>query len=166
MAWETKASSSLNVQGQKRHRRIVSLGDSAAATENHQLLPLLAAACRHHLLSLIYPSFSPSCDWTSGSVVAVRFSILQLNLWQHRRRSVGSYVDSGPLGVDPLVPSPDLVSCRPGVLWCLCMGSFHLFSRETPWAKQSVWTVLFVRWRQLFVPMFWLVEVSAPWSEL
>jgi hypothetical protein len=43
------------------------------------------------------------------------FSILRLNLWQRRRHPVDGCVDLGALGVDPLVPSLDLVSYRPGV---------------------------------------------------
>lgn len=65
------------------------------------LAPSAAVACPHHLFSLPYPSLFLSCDSTSDSVGG---------------RPVGGGVDPEPPGADPVLPSPDLVSSRPGGL--------------------------------------------------
>jgi hypothetical protein len=66
-------------------------------------------------------------------------------------------VDPGPPSADPVLPSPDLVSSRPGGLRCSAQlsGVVHwevtLMLARATLAKQRGWTVLLVRRRQLFV---------------
>lgn len=112
-------------EGQKRHCRVVYLGDSAAAEK-----PPIAPSPRRRRCLSAPPFLLP---------LSLSFSILRLNLWQHRRHPVGgrrlcgsgaSKCGSGPTFPGSGVLSAGWASMLGPALWRRALGGY-------PYARAS-----------------------------